>query len=214
MATLAYMRRAVYRVAQKGPLDTLKYSLHVVKNAVASAYIDVRFGGVLSKDRLHINDHRPNFNPLMHTEWRVLRAIFDRVEIKPDDVLVDVGCGDGRVINYWLSRKLQNKIIGIEIDETVAASTARRYAKHPNVQIICGDAAALNIDGTIFYVYNSFVGEPLRRFAQSLKGRSALIILYNHTDMAPFDGWNVEYLKSTRDELQYRAALIECAARE
>lgn len=208
MPALSYMRRAVNRAVQKGPLDMLNYSFHVVRNAVASAYIDLRYGGTISRDRLHINDHRPNFNPLMHTDWNVLRAIFGQVEIKPEDVLVDVGCGDGRVINFWLSRGLNNRMIGIEVDADVAAATAKRYTRYPNIEIICGDAATTETNGTLFYVYNSFAGEPLKRFAESLKGKPVRIVLYNYTDMAPFEGWQTKIIKSTRDELQYRAALI------
>lgn len=208
MSAISYMRRAVNRAIERGPVDMVRYSFHVAKNAVASAYIDLRYGGAISKDKLHVNKDRPGYNTLMHTEWRVLKAIFDQIKIKPDDVLVDVGCGDGRVINYWLSRGLANRIVGIEIDEDVAAATARRYVKHPRVSIIHGDAANADTGGTVFYVYNSFVGEPLKRFAESLRGKPAKIILYNYTDMAPFEGWNVEYIESTRDELQYRAAII------
>jgi SAM-dependent methyltransferase len=193
----------------------LNYSFHVVKNAVASAYIDLRYGGALSRDQLHINKHRgPGFNALMHTDWKVLRDIFDKIHIKPDDVLVDVGCGDGRVLNFWLSCGLKNRMVGIEIDEATAAAAAKRYARYPNIRIICADAAISDVAGSIFYVYNSFTGEPLKRFADALAGKPVKIALYNYTDMTPFEGWNVEYLRSMRDELQYRAAIIAPSAKD
>ena len=207
---IAYLSRALKRTVTRGPLDTARYSFHVVRNAVASTYIDLRYGGALSRDRLHINDHRPNFNPLMHTDWRVLRDVFQHVPITAADVLVDVGCGDGRVINFWLSQGLRNRIVGIEIDPATAENAARRYARYRNVQIICGDAAdvAVTTGGTIFYMYNSFVGEPLQRFADAIRDSGAVLVLYNFTDMAPFADRPVRVIRSDRDELQYRAAVI------
>lgn len=206
MPALAYMCRAVNRAFQKGPADTLRYSFHVAKDVAMTAYIDLRYGGRISRDRLDINRNRPGYHALMHTDWKVLRAIFGEIDIKPDDVLVDVGCGDGRVINYWLSCGLKNLLIGIEIDEEIVASTAMRYARYPNVKIICGDATIRDVGGTIYYLYNPFLGTPLRTFSDLTK--QAKIILYNYIDLTPFADRNIEYLKSTQDALQYRAAII------
>ena len=90
------------------------------------------------------------------TAYEVMPQIFhDR--IRDTDVLVEVGCGKGRVINWWLHRGLHNNIIGLEIMENVARQTSQRLRKYSNVTIICGDAIEnLPTAGTLFYAFNPF----------------------------------------------------------
>jgi len=87
------------------------------------------------------------------------------VMIRDTDVLVDVGCGKGRVINWWLRRGLHNKMIGIELDDRFAAPTAERLRQFPNVSIVCGNALE-NIppDGTLFFLFNPFTAPIVAAF--------------------------------------------------
>ncbi len=72
-------------------------------------------------------------------------------------MLVDIGCGKGRVINFWLHQGLTNRLIGLELDPDVATAAQQRLAPYRNVQIIVGDAIEnLPTDGTLFYLYNPF----------------------------------------------------------
>jgi hypothetical protein len=89
--------------------------------------------------------------------------------ITPDDVLVDVGCGKGRVINFWLHRGCRNRIIGIDLREDVARRTAARLSRFPNVSILAGDAIdCVPRDGTFFYLYNPFGADTLKAFIERL----------------------------------------------
>ncbi len=89
--------------------------------------------------------------------------------IKSSDVLVDVGCGRGRVINWWLSLGLGNKIVGIEMEDRFAAEAAARLAPYPNVRIIQGNALEhIPPDGTIFYLFNPFGREVLAAYKDRL----------------------------------------------
>jgi hypothetical protein len=87
---------------------------------------------------------------------RIFRA--DKgLEISTSDVLVDFGCGRGRVINWWLSRGFENTIYGLELDEELADETAQRLRAYRNVTIIGGDGLAhLPADGTLFFLFNPF----------------------------------------------------------
>ncbi|MEJ7639236.1 MAG: class I SAM-dependent methyltransferase, partial [Singulisphaera sp.] len=70
---------------------------------------------------------------------------------------MDIGCGKGRVLNFWLERFPNNRIIGVELDDRVADRTRRRLERWRNVKIITGDAvAALPAEGTIFWMFNPF----------------------------------------------------------
>jgi SAM-dependent methyltransferase len=106
-----------------------------------------------------------------NTDYAALPFVFgDRLQ--PSDVLVDIGCGKGRVINWWLSRELGNRIVGVEVNKAVAQMTQRRLKRHKNVKIVCGDALKnLPEDGTIFYLFNPFD----RPWVAALKDRLAIL---------------------------------------
>ena len=62
--------------------------------------MDLRYGGLLRGTLpnrfLHLGAHHA-----ANTPYFILPIIFDGI-IHDDDVLVDVGCGKGRVLNWWL----------------------------------------------------------------------------------------------------------------
>lgn len=151
------------------------------------------------------------------TSYDVLKYLFRRVTPRSDDVIVDVGCGRGRVINYLLSRGLKNEIYGLELDPDVAADTAARLAKYGNVRIVVGDAIEnLPLQGTLFYLYNPFAEFVVRRLNAKLVSLPNMdrvrVIYYNCLHVGPFRGdpaWWVEMhpVPGRRD-----AALISAAA--
>jgi hypothetical protein len=89
--------------------------------------------------------------------------------LKRSDVLVDVGCGKGRVINWWLTQGLGNKIYGVELDEQFASMTAQRLKRFPNVQILCGSILDnLPADATTFFLFNPFKAPVMEAFKNRL----------------------------------------------
>jgi len=64
-----------------------------------------------------------------NSDYAVLPHLFDRL-IEHDDVLVDVGCGKGRVLNWWLRFYPHHRIVGIELDGEVAEKTRHRLRRH------------------------------------------------------------------------------------
>lgn len=126
-----------------------------------------------------------------NSDYVDLEAIFEN-SIKAGDVLVDVGCGAGRVINQWLRMGLENSIYGLEIDNRLGATTRRRLRRFENVEIIIGDAVAnLPSDGTVFFLFNPFDRDTVRRFADAITDTAAnadgaITILYlncKHVDV-------------------------------
>ncbi|HVH14085.1 MAG TPA: class I SAM-dependent methyltransferase [Longimicrobium sp.] len=167
---------------------------------------DLRFGG--SAGGLMANPFAAQgASRVQSTDYAALSRMYrrNRIAIATTDVLVDVGCGRGRVINWWLGRGLRNHIVGLEIVPAVAAATARRLVQHPNVEILCGDAVDLiPPEGTFFYLYNPFDARVMRRFAdallESVEHPAKLRILYfncRHVDAFRGDPrWRVEPLDS------------------
>ena len=140
---------------------TIKYYLDCLTDLRYGGY----FGGVRKTRYGHLGAH-----DTASSFYFVLSRLFAKCPVKASDVLVDVGCGKGRVINWWLRKGYKNRIVGIELDEIVAAEAMRTFKKHENVEIICGNAIdAIPPDGTLFYIYNSFNGKVMTEFKDRLK---------------------------------------------
>ena len=102
--------------------------------------------------------------------YDVLNRLFRQVPISPGDVLVDVGCGKGRVIGWWLARGHENRLVGIELDPAIAAKLTARFAGTANVRIVVGDVLDhLPTEGTRFWLYNSFDHRIMTGFRDRLK---------------------------------------------
>jgi len=147
------------------------------------------------------------------------------LEITPSDVLVDIGCGKGRVINWWLSRGADNRILGLEIEEDLAHEARERLRRYRNVTILAGNAIEnLPADATIFWLFNPFtVAASGRALMEALSTRllamygetsSLKIVLYRPRHVEVFQdspSWDVRFLKDNR--LCYDAAVVTRRAR-
>ncbi len=168
---------------------TLVRSFRIARNLL----IDLRFGKVLAFTYV-TQRHSAN------SDYRALAKMFKN-RIRESDVLVDVGCGHGRVINWWLGHHPEAEIVGLEIDENIARQVQKRLHKHPNVTIVSGDAIE-NIpeNGTIFYLYNPFGAEMVEALRDRLAllfepSQGILLLYYNSKHVSVFEhnpGWSVE----------------------
>lgn len=176
-------------------LDTL---LVQSTRTVRNAFTDIRFGGLLCLNTRTWRKH--GLFDLQNSDYVALAQIFKN-RIAPSDVLVDIGCRKGRVINWWLSQGLRNQIVGIELDADIAEETRKRLHRHKNVNIITGDALD-NIppEGTIFYLFNPF-DEPIvqgfkARMLETFGPHANVTIIYHkckHIGLFEQDpAWSVE----------------------
>lgn len=134
------------------------------------------------------------------SSYYMLNKIFANIEIKPDDVLLDVGCGHGRVIAWWLRQGWKNKIYGIELNELVAQAAAKRFAKYLNVKIISGDVLTNYPQGaTLVYLFNPFDNAMTYKFVQMLNhipNNNTTVIYHNCLYLENFtndQNWSVMY---------------------
>jgi SAM-dependent methyltransferase len=130
-----------------------------------------------------------------------LNRLFAAVEVGPDDVIVDVGCGKGRALNWFLERYPGNRIKGIELDPEICRKTALRLRRRANVTVLCGDAPTLlPADGTVFYLYNPFDGAVMSRFVTALLALPAATIVYYRAEfVGPFEA-NPRFTVSELDD--------------
>ena len=205
-----YMDRFKCRISNDGVCNTVKYICSVSYNEIyeklQNAYIDFKYSG-----RLLDGNHKTRYSHLgahdiYHTDYSVLPLIFSKVNVISEDTLVDVGCGKGRVIIYWLSKGYKNEIIGLELDPEIAGQTSNQFKRYRNVKIVNGDAIDnLPDNGTIFYCYNPFSYDIVEKFEQKASSiannNRVTIIYYNPRSIDAFKAnkWKIQHLNFERD---------------
>ena len=106
------------------------------------------------------------------SDYRCLKQVFRAVPLRPDDVFIDVGCGEGRVLTYLFEQGFRGKAVGIELDEEVAETAAMRVASCPNISICCGNVleqGKLFRDADAVYLFNPFSGSVFHAFVEMLE---------------------------------------------
>jgi len=132
---------------------------------VRNAIHDRRYGAFLGGSVKTRFGHLGAYNA-SNTAYEDLPPLFAPADVGPGDVLVDVGVGKGRAINWLLERYPANRIVGIELDPEIAERTRARLRRFENVTILTGDAVELlPHDGTVFFLFNPFDESVVRRFA-------------------------------------------------
>ena len=106
------------------------------------------------------------------THYHMLDRAFKSVKLKEDDVFLDVGCGEGRVLTYLYLRGYRNKMIGIELDPDIADTAKARTSKCANIEVVCDNIlnrADLIKNATAVYLYNPFDETVLAPFIQMIE---------------------------------------------
>jgi SAM-dependent methyltransferase len=97
--------------------------------------------------------------------WLTLLRIFRRLDIRPDDALLDIGCGAGRAVLVASLFRFR-RVVGVEMAAPLLA-TARRNVRRSRlrrlapIELISGDARSFVTpdDITVIFLYNPFAGE-------------------------------------------------------
>ncbi len=146
--------------------------------AALAAWQDRRLGGVAVEQRRPSRFSAQGAEAVQSSDYRALGRIFRRqVRLTAQDVLLDVGCGEGRVLTYLAGRRCKARLIGIELDPDAAATARQRTAACPggqNVQIRCGNildesTADLFQLVTVYYLFNPFNGKIFSKFIARLE---------------------------------------------
>jgi hypothetical protein len=123
-----------------------------------------------------------------------IRTAIENLPIQPEEfVYVDIGSGKGRTL-LVASEYPFRRVIGVEFSpelNVVAAENIRKYQgskrKCDDVSSVCADAANWEFpaDNTMFFLYNPFGEDVLRRVLVNLKTSLSrndreIYIVYNH----------------------------------
>lgn len=104
-------------------------------------------------------------HPYEPTPYCVLERLAESGYMDKDNVVVDYGCGKGRV-GCFLHKQLGCDSIGVEFDESTwqqAQNNAQTGGHGEGVSFVCADAAVYEVSGgDRFYFFNPFSVEVLR----------------------------------------------------
>ena len=102
----------------------------------------------------------------------VIGNILDNAQVGEGMEILDVACGTGVMIPYYLERKVSS-VTGIDISPEMAKIAAEKFAGAPAVRIICGDVEEYPFDRQFdrIVVYNAFPHFPQpKKLIQVLAG--------------------------------------------
>jgi SAM-dependent methyltransferase len=213
--------RLVFRQAVKN-----RWGTEIIRNW----YGDLKFGSWCGRIKPSQYAHL-GASAVQSSYYSQIAELFGQITITETDVLVDVGCGRGRVLNYWLSRGYRNQMIGIELDEEVADATRKRLEHFPNVTILTGSVLDhIPPRGTVFYLYHPFDARVCEQFktrlAATFAGSGNIVLLYNNCvhvdvfrndphwivkDLAPLSSGPAARITMKRDCLPSPAGMLRTA---
>ena len=126
----------------------------------------------------------PTWDENMIKSDQLIGKILDNAQIGEGQSVLDVACGTGVMINYYLHRGAAS-VTAIDISPEMAKIAAAKYADNPKVEVICGDVeeAAFVQKFDRIVVYNAFPHFPypkrlIRRLAGLLKDEGRLTIAH------------------------------------
>lgn len=155
------------------------------------------------RDDYKEDEHHYPYEP---TPYEVLQRLVESDYLTKENILIDYGCGKGRV-GFFLNQRIECRTIGVEYDERmykIARQNQESFAgKGNNCSFVCENAETYKIeDADAFYFFNPFSVETLERVLYQIMDsyygnpRSMLLFFYYPND---------EYLSflMTRDELMF-----------
>jgi SAM-dependent methyltransferase len=108
----------------------------------------------------------PDRQSYIPSAWWVLRWLLPVSDVNADDVLVEFGCGKGRIVLDAARRYQFSRVVGVELSpelsdvaRSLVSSSGR--LRCPDVRIETADATQFEIpdDVTFAYMFNPFTGD-------------------------------------------------------
>ena len=94
-------------------------------------------------------------------ESRVQGAVLSLVDLKPGDTVLDLGCGTGVMVPFYLTAKA-GKIVAVDVSEKMVERAREKFGGEPSVELRASDALSLD-EGERFdaaVIYNAYPHFP------------------------------------------------------
>jgi SAM-dependent methyltransferase len=107
------------------------------------------------------------------TNYSMLQDIAELVRPGPNDVVMDFGCGKGRVVAFFATRGVR-KSMGVEfrgeLAEIARANAAALRGRTSEIEILHGDFLEIDLDAvTLFFMYNPAGEKTLKALAARME---------------------------------------------
>lgn len=126
----------------------------------------------------------PGWDADMVRREDVIAKILDNAEVSAGKSVLDVACGTGVLIPDYLARGVSG-VTAIDIAPSMAQIAREKFAKQPNVTVLCGDAESTDFGRKFdcIVVYNAFPHFPdperlVRRLADLLEEGGVLTVAH------------------------------------
>lgn len=87
-------------------------------------------------------------------ESRVQGAVLSLVDLKPGDSVLDLGCGTGVMIPFYLAAQA-GKIVAVDVSEKMVERAREKFDNEPSVELRASDALSLDeserFDAVVIY---------------------------------------------------------------
>jgi ubiquinone/menaquinone biosynthesis C-methylase UbiE len=136
-----------------------------------------------------LGDYRNNLAPYVGSPEHAVDKMLEVANLKPGEVIYDLGCGDGRILIAAAS-KYKAKGVGIEISEHLARTAAEHVKKaglQGQVKIIHGDFMKTDLsDANVVTLYlATTANDTLRPNLERYLKPSTRVVSYDY----PIPGW-------------------------
>lgn len=94
-------------------------------------------------------------------ESRVQGAVLSLVDLKPGDTVLDLGCGTGVMVPFYLAAQA-GKIVAVDVSEKMVERAREKFGNEPSVELRASDALSLD-EGERFdaaVIYNAYPHFP------------------------------------------------------
>ena len=129
----------------------------------------------------------PSWDAEMIKSDAIIGKILDHAEVGPGMAVLDVACGTGVLVDYYLERNVAS-VTGIDISPEMAKIAQSKYAGETRVQVICADVEEYPFGEKFdrIVVYNAFPHFPkpkylIRRLSELLKEGGRLTIAHGQS---------------------------------
>ena len=162
-------------------------------------------------------------SPWVPTSFKMVHKMLDLVEIQPDDLLYDLGCGDGRIA-VIAARKYQARVVGIELNPLLwlwCQLVITIFGLRSRVKVILGNFYKQDLsDADIVACYllpntnKKLEGKLLRELRPGTRVISNTFLFYQ-TRLAKQDGKALLYLFSPENtQVEFIKKQLKLSAEE
>ncbi len=108
------------------------------------------------------------------TPYFILEELFGHFRFHDGSHLLDVGCGTGRVLAYFLREGFPGRASGVELDPWLAAFAQSWTKACGNLEVLRGSVLDLDLSPyTDFYLFNPFDQGVLQQFIEQVEAQVA-----------------------------------------